>query len=187
SPINEQNRALIAGLESELAERDLRLPIYFGNRNWKPYTADALSSLHADGHRRVLGLITSAYSSYSGSRPYREDLARRLDEAGLLGEVSIEKSRSYFNHRGFLDPIADGVREAVTDLSAAGHDASRVKVLFCTHAIAQARTEASGPAGAGADVQGGWCVAKHLAACRELVGKLGETGPSLAESQLVYH
>src|SRR5699024_6649890 len=101
SPINEQNRALIAGLESELAERDLRPPIYFGDRNWKPYTADALSSQHAAGRRRVLGLITSAYSSYSGCRQYREDFARRLDEAGLLGEVSIEKSRSYFNHPGF--------------------------------------------------------------------------------------
>lgn len=186
SPINEQNRALIAGLESELAERDLRLPIYFGNRNWKPYTADALSSLHADGHRRVLGLITSAYSSYSGCRQYREDFARRLDEAGLLGEVSIEKSRSYFNHPGFLDPIVDGVREAVTDLSAAGHDASRVKVLFSTHSIPLAMTEASGPAGAGADGQGGWYVAQHLAACRYVMEQLGETGTELPEWQLVY-
>ena len=129
----------------------------------------------------MLGLITSAYSSYSGCRQYREDFARRLDEAGLLGEVSIEKSRSYFNHPGFLDPIVDGVREAVTDLSAAGHDASRVKVLFSTHSIPLAMTEASGPAGAGADGQGGWYVAQHLAACRYVMEQLGETGTELPE------
>src|SRR5699024_5413487 len=82
SPINAQTRELIAALQEELASRDVHLPIYFGNRNWAPYTAEALQSLHADGHRRALALITSAYSSYSGCRQYREDFARRLDETG---------------------------------------------------------------------------------------------------------
>lgn len=186
SPINEQNRALISALETELAERGLQLPIYFGNRNWEPYTAEALASLHGDGHRRVLGLITSAYSSYSGCRQYREDFARRLDEAGLLGEVTLEKSRSYFNHPGFLDPVADGVREALTDLSAAGHDPGRVQVLFSTHSIPLAMAEASGPAGEGADGQGGWYVAQHLAACRYVIEQLSEAGPATPEWQLVY-
>src|SRR5699024_4144943 len=127
SPINAQNRELIAALQEELASRDVHLPIYFGNRNWAPYTAEALQSLHADGHRRALALITSAYSSYFGCRQYREDFARRLYETGLLGELSIEKPRSYFNHPGFRDPIVDGVREAGTDLSATGHDARRVE------------------------------------------------------------
>src|SRR5699024_752911 len=138
------------------------------------------------GHRRVLGLINSAYSSNSGCRQYREDVARRLDEAGVLGEVSIEKSPSYFKHPGFLDAIVDGVRAAWTDLAATGHDVSRVKVLFSTHTIPLAMTEASGPAGAGADGQGGWYVAQHLAASRYVMEQLGETGTELPEWQLVY-
>src|SRR3954465_4080902 len=40
SPINAQNRALIAALEGELAEHDIDLPIYFGNRNWHPMLQD---------------------------------------------------------------------------------------------------------------------------------------------------
>ncbi|EWS79977.1 ferrochelatase [Brachybacterium phenoliresistens] len=186
SPINAQNRALIAALEEELARRDVSLPIYFGNRNWEPYTADALTRLHADGHRRVLALITSAYSSYSGCRQYREDFAQRLDEAGLLGEVEITKSRSYFNHPGFLAPVVDGVRTALEELAREGHDLDSTTVLFSTHSIPTAMTEASGPAGAGADGQGGWYVAQHLAACRYVMDELGDELPELPDWQLVY-
>ncbi len=39
SPINAQNRALIAALERELAEHGIDLPVYFGNRNWHPLLA----------------------------------------------------------------------------------------------------------------------------------------------------
>ena len=42
SPINAQNRALIAALEAEFAAHGIDLPIYWGNRNWKPYVADAV-------------------------------------------------------------------------------------------------------------------------------------------------
>src|SRR4029078_5678603 len=75
SPINAQNRALLAALEQDFAANGLRLPVYWGNRNWAPYLGDAVASLADDGARRVLALLTSAYSSYSGCRQYRENLA----------------------------------------------------------------------------------------------------------------
>src|SRR6187551_592490 len=65
SPINDQNRALIAALENELAERGIELPIYWGNRNWHPLLADTLQQMAADGVRRALAFVTGAYSSYS--------------------------------------------------------------------------------------------------------------------------
>ena len=181
SPINAQNRAIIAALEAELASRGVHLPIYFGNRNWEPYTAEALTALHADGHRRALALITSAYSSYSGCHQYREDFARRLDETGLLGEVTIEKSRSYFNHPGFLAPVIDVVREALADLERAGHAADQVRVLFSTHSIPLAMNDASGPTG-----QGNWYVDQHLAACRHVMDQLHDELPVLPAWELVY-
>ena len=39
SPINAQNRALIAALRTELDAYGIDLPIYFGNRNWHPALA----------------------------------------------------------------------------------------------------------------------------------------------------
>src|SRR5882672_2761420 len=52
SPINEQNLALIAALERELAANSLPLPIHWGNRNWHPFLADTLRQMSADGVRR---------------------------------------------------------------------------------------------------------------------------------------
>ena len=71
SPINDQNRALIAALQERFAADGPDLPIHFGNRNWDPFLADALRDAAAAGHRRLLAFVTSAYSSYSGCRQYR--------------------------------------------------------------------------------------------------------------------
>src|SRR5438128_742893 len=82
SPINEQNRALIAALEPELPGRGIELPVYFGNRNWHPFLADTMRAMRDDGVGRALAVFTSAYSSYSGCRQYREDLYRAQQEVG---------------------------------------------------------------------------------------------------------
>ena len=79
SPINAQNRALIAALERELADHGIDLPIYFGNRNWHPLLQDTIEAMRADGVRNVLLFVTSAYSSYSSCRQYREDVSRALE------------------------------------------------------------------------------------------------------------
>src|ERR1700756_5086140 len=68
SPINRQNRALIAALEAELAAHGPHLPVYWGNRNWHPLLAGTLERMKADGVRRALAFVTSAYSSYSACR-----------------------------------------------------------------------------------------------------------------------
>src|SRR4051794_28037268 len=42
SPINDQNRALIAALQAELESRGVGLPVLWGNRNTAPFLVDAL-------------------------------------------------------------------------------------------------------------------------------------------------
>src|ERR671939_1581862 len=76
SPINSQNRTLIAALEKELEENGPRLPIYWGNRNWHPMLADTLRRMAEDGIKNALAFVTSAYSSYSSCRQYLENIAR---------------------------------------------------------------------------------------------------------------
>src|SRR4051812_31260906 len=68
SPINEQNRRLIAALKDELTKSGPQLPVYWGNRNWHPLLADTLRQMAADGIKSALAFFTSAYSSYSGCR-----------------------------------------------------------------------------------------------------------------------
>jgi protoporphyrin/coproporphyrin ferrochelatase len=111
SPINDQNRALIAALRNELDQHGLKLPIYWGNRNWHPFLKDALSQMRADGIQRALAFMTSAYSSYSGCRQYREDVARA--QAQVEGAPAVDKLRVFYNHPGFIEASADRVRLAL--------------------------------------------------------------------------
>lgn len=145
SPINAQNRALKAALEAELAARGIELPVYWGNRNWAPYLDEAVTDAAAAGDTRLLGLATSAYSSFSSCRQYREDFARVLIDTGLEGTVTIDKVRQFFDHPGFVQPFVDGVRDAVGGFLADGIAPESVRVLFSTHSIPTADAERSGP------------------------------------------
>ncbi len=131
SPINDQNRALKAALEAQLAEQGPALPVYFGNRNWHPLLADTLTRMRDDGVERALCFVTSAYSSYSGCRQYRENLAAARAE--VQGAPELDKIRVFYNHPGFVTPQVDLIREALTELPADARDGARV--VFVTHSI----------------------------------------------------
>lgn len=140
SPINEQNLALKAALEEELADRGIDLPVVWGNRNWEPYTRDAVEQLAEVGAKRAVALVTSAFSSYSGCRQYREDLALTLDARGELGPdgstgIQFDKVRSYFNHPGFAQANVDAVLEAYEALAAKSGDVREARLVFVTHSI----------------------------------------------------
>jgi protoporphyrin/coproporphyrin ferrochelatase len=132
SPINEQNRALIAALERDFADHGLNLPIYWGNRNWHPLLPDTLQQMAADGIRRALAFVTSAFSSYSGCRQYREDIARAQQK---LGEVApqIDKLRVFFNHPGFIEPMIERTRAALAQIPEDRR--GRALLLFTAHSI----------------------------------------------------
>ncbi|MTV24244.1 ferrochelatase [Nitriliruptoraceae bacterium ZYF776] len=132
SPINDQNRALRAAIEAELVAHGHDLPVYWGNRNSDPTLADELRRMRDDGVRRALCFVTSAYSSYSGCRQYREDLARARAEVGE-GAPELDKIRVYYNHPGFVEPQVDLVRAALDELPAEVRDDARI--VFTTHSI----------------------------------------------------
>jgi ferrochelatase len=142
SPINEQNRALLAAIRASLAARGPELPVYWGNRNWHPLVSDTVAAMRDDGVRRALVFVTSAYSSYSGCRQYQDDLARARAAVGP-GAPELDKLRHYFNHPGFVEPAADGVRAALATLPSP--DGARL--VFTAHSIPSSMEAASGPGG----------------------------------------
>jgi len=132
SPINAQNRALIGALSDELNRHGPRLPVYWGNRNWHPLLADTLREMADDGIRHVLAFVTSAYSSYSGCRQYRENLADARAEVGPEAP-QVDKLRAFFNHPGFIAATADRVGAAFEALPESAR--ARAKLLFTAHSI----------------------------------------------------
>jgi ferrochelatase len=132
SPINQQTRELIAALDRELTQLGPKLPVYWGNRNWHPMLAETLQQMKRDGIQRALAFVTSAYSSYSGCRQYREDIARAQSEIGP-GVPEIDKLRAFFNHPGFIGATEERLRDALAEIPAdARHN---LQIVYIAHSI----------------------------------------------------
>ena len=138
SPINAQNRALLAALRTGLDP----LPVYWGNRNWHPLVEDTVATMRDDGVGRALVFVTSAYTSYSGCRQYLDDLTRARAAVGA-GAPELVKLRHYFNHPGFVEPNADAVRAALATLP----DPDAARLVFTAHSVPVSMEETSGPGG----------------------------------------
>lgn len=177
SPINQQNRELKAALEAELDRRGIALPVLWGNRNWEPYLADALTEANDRGFSRLIAVGTSAYSSYSSCRQYREDYAMALEQTGLEGRIEIDKVRQFFDHPGFVAPFVDGLRDALAELDSRAIAPEAVRVLFTTHSIPSTDAAKSGPSTRGFG-EGGAYEAQHLAVAAVVMDSV----PELAES-----
>lgn len=129
SPINEQNRLLIQHLRIELDRRKITLPIYWGNRNWHPQLPDVLRHMRDDGKQHAIAVFTSIFSSYSGCRQYRENIAAAQSEVGE-GAPKVEKVRMGFNHPLFIKAVSEQISSALEQVGRTG-----TKILFTAHSI----------------------------------------------------
>ncbi|MGF1469368.1 MAG: ferrochelatase [Sandaracinaceae bacterium] len=132
SPIGARTRELADALRDELARRGHALPVYVGNRHWHPMLADTLRSMRDDGIERALGFVTSAFSSYSGCRAYREDLAKARGSVGP-GAPRVDKIRPFYDHPALVEVWEERLRDARTQLPADRR--SDAHVLFTAHSI----------------------------------------------------
>ena len=132
SPINQQNRDLIEALKVELDSAGIDLPIYWGNRNWHPLLVDTLHQMQSDGRKRAIAFFTSMFSSYSGCRQYRENVA---DAQRQLGELAprVEKVRKGFNHPLFVQAQIEMVTQAINQLRQ--EQLPESCILFTAHSI----------------------------------------------------
>ena len=135
SPINDQNRALLAALKEELARAEIDLPVYWGNRNWHPFLEDTLREMRDDGKRKAIAFVTSAYSSYSGCRQYRENIEQARQELGE-GAPTIDKLRVFYNHPAFIEANVDRLLAALETLPKERRECARV--AFSAHSIPDA-------------------------------------------------
>lgn len=159
SPINGLNRAAIAAVEAELKAQGVDLPVYFGNRNWKPYVEQAVADMTARGVVRALVFPTSAYGGYSACRQYDEDIARAR---GAVGDEAPElvKLRQFYDHPLFVEAFADATRAALSTVD------SRARLVFTAHSIPVAADRAAGPPD-----EGGSLYSRQVRRAAELVAE----------------
>jgi protoporphyrin/coproporphyrin ferrochelatase len=129
SPINDQNRELVAALRTAT-----NLPVYWGNRNWHPFLADTLTQMRDAGVRHAVAFVTSAFGSYSGCRQYIEDIDRA--RAAVPNAPRIDKIPPFSTHPLFLEAVTDRVRAALARLPNA-------QLIFTAHSVPVAMAESS--------------------------------------------
>ncbi len=118
---------LVEALSIELKAHGHDLPVYFGNRHWHPFLADTVKTMSDDGVTHAAVFVTSAFGSYSGCRQYRE----ALEEVTLaLGPSTprLDKLRLFYNHPGFLHPLAERIGQCLAERPEA-------RMIFTAHSI----------------------------------------------------
>ncbi len=139
SPISQQNRALLTAVIDELNRHGPRLAVYWGNRNWHPMLTDTVGQMAEDGVQRALAFVTSAFGSYASCRQYLEEIEQARQAVGT-GAPQIDKLRLFYNHPGFLEPLAQRVQEALEQVRSERRDGARL--IYTAHSlpVAMART-----------------------------------------------
>lgn len=140
SPLNSENRALLSALVGELNAHGPRLPVYWGNRNWHPLLTDTVRQMAEDGVQHALALVTSAFGSYPGCRQYLEDIEHARHEVGP-NSPQIDKLRLFYNHPGFIEPMAERVADALNEIPTERRAAARL--IYTAHSIPTAMAERS--------------------------------------------
>ncbi|MFN8195108.1 MAG: ferrochelatase [Nocardioidaceae bacterium] len=175
SPINDINRAFLDAIRADFAGAGLDLPVYWGNRNWDPYLADALREMAKDGITRAACFVTSAYSSYSSCRQYRENLAEALE--AVPEAPRLDRLRSYFNHPGFVEPVVDATLAALAELPEGARAGARL--VFVTHSLPQSLNASSGP-------RGGAYVHQHESVAQEVTARVRQHTGRRVDHSLVF-
>jgi ferrochelatase len=134
SPINDQNRALMAALREYFGRDRISLPVYWGNRNWHPLLAETVGQMRDDGVQHALAFVTSAFGSYSGCRQYIENIEQARAE--VEGAPRIDKIRPFSAHPKFLEAMTDRVRVALEELP-------QGRLVFTAHSVPMAMAQLS--------------------------------------------
>jgi ferrochelatase len=142
SPINQHCRELISAIRADFAVHGLELPVYWGNRNWRPMLADTLAQMRDHGIERAVAFVTSAYGSYSSCRQYLDDIAAARETVGP-GAPEVDKLRHFFDHPGFVEPFADATKTAYKELDPSARATTRL--VFTAHSIPVSMARTAGP------------------------------------------
>src|SRR5262249_14706103 len=129
SPINDQCRELIAALTDAFKRTEIRLPIYWGNRNSQPWLRDSVQQMSEQGVKRALAFVPSAFGSYSSCRQYALDIASAREDVGEAAPI-IDKLPPFCAEPRFIQAWVERVQQALGD-----DDPASVTAIFSAHSI----------------------------------------------------
>jgi len=138
SPLTEITNEQARLVGAELARTGLKVPVYVGMRNWRPYIPEVVRQMRADGVEEAAVICMAPQNSRTSVGLYR-----RAVEAEA-GGLRIDFTAGWAEHPLLADAFAERLRPALGKLSA--EVGEPVPVLFTAHSV-PARTVEAPPAG----------------------------------------
>jgi ferrochelatase len=120
-------------VETELASIGQPAPVYVGMRNWKPYIADVVRKMRADGVEEAAVLCLAPHNSRTSVGLYR----RTVETSGLR----IDFTEGWAEHPLLIEAFAEQLRPAWNKLSEEVD--APVPVLFTAHSVPTRTIQAS--------------------------------------------
>lgn len=115
--------------QGELLARKLKLPVYVGMRNWKPFIADTLGAMQADGIQRAVVICLAPQNSRTSVGLYRA----ALNPDGGTPRFAIDFVESWHDHPFLIKAFAERLRAGWE--RACGEMKTRVPIIFTAHSV----------------------------------------------------
>jgi ferrochelatase len=117
--------------QGELLSTRLALPVYVGMRNWKPYIADTLHQMSADGIERCVAVCLAPQNSRTSVGLYRSEVRKNAQD------LELDFVESWHDHPLLIAAFAERLE------SARAQHGRGIHVIFTAHSV-PARTIAEG-------------------------------------------
>ena len=115
--------------QGELLERELKLPVYVGMRNWHPLTGDVVKRIQQDGMTRVVAICLAPQNSRTSVGLYRSAL---LGDSGNA-PFEVDFVDNWHDHplliKAFAQKLTAGWQRACDEAGA------RVPIIFTAHSV----------------------------------------------------
>jgi ferrochelatase len=109
--------------QGHLLSQELGLPVYVGMRNWKPYIADVVRQMRADGIANIVAICLAPQNSRTSVGLYRR--AVYAEAAGMR----IDFIEGWADHPLLAEAFADRLRTVLDQAT------QPVPVLFTAHSV----------------------------------------------------
>lgn len=123
--------------QGRLLEAELGLPVYVGMRNWKPYIADVVGKMRADGIGRAVVICLAPQNSRTSVGLYRRAVVAAAEDA-----MDIRFLEDWADHPLLADAFAEQLRTTLESMSAR-------TVLFTAHSVPCRTVISASPDGQG--------------------------------------
>ncbi|HMF92555.1 MAG TPA: ferrochelatase [Candidatus Angelobacter sp.] len=124
--------------QGEALARELDVPVYVGMRNWKPFIADAVRQMMAEGIQQVLAICLAPQNSSTSVGLYHRALM-----AEMKPEIAVCFVESWHDHPLLVRAFAEKLEPAWS--TASNQAGAPLPVIFTAHSVPTRTIQAGDP------------------------------------------